>query len=79
MLPDSNFHRLKCDSALECLMFSFISARCGPPSKQNLIFKRSSGHLSVEVDWGDERNYIKTFSVKYRVFNTAMWKEVSNN
>ncbi|XP_077062407.1 interleukin-6 receptor subunit beta [Siphateles boraxobius] len=50
-------------------------ARCGPPSKQNLIFKRSSGHLSVEVDWGDERNYIKTFSVKYREFNTSMWKE----
>lgn len=49
--------------------------RCGPPSKQNLIFQRSSGHLSVKVDWGDERNYIKQFSVKYREFNTAMWKE----
>ncbi|XDV20008.1 hypothetical protein PO909_025392 [Leuciscus waleckii] len=49
--------------------------RCGPPAKQNLIFKRSSGHLSVIVDWGDERNYIEQFSVKYREFNTATWKE----
>ncbi|KAK7173778.1 hypothetical protein R3I93_003565 [Phoxinus phoxinus] len=54
---------------------SALITRCGPPSKQNLIFKRSSGHLSVKVDWGDEGSYIKQFSVKYREFNTGMWKE----
>ncbi|XP_067264454.1 interleukin-12 receptor subunit beta-2 isoform X1 [Chanodichthys erythropterus] len=54
--------------------------RCGPPSKQNVTFKRSSGHLSVEVDWGDERTYIEKFSVKYREFSATMWKEqVSKN
>ncbi|XP_051748670.1 interleukin-6 receptor subunit beta isoform X2 [Ctenopharyngodon idella] len=58
--------------------FSGISSqmtRCGPPSKQNVTFKRSSGHLSVEVDWGDERTYIEKFSVKYREFSATMWKE----
>ncbi|XP_067293998.1 interleukin-31 receptor subunit alpha [Pseudorasbora parva] len=52
--------------------------QCGPPSEQDLTFKRSSGRLSVEVDWREEilkTKHIKTFTVKYRAFNTKMWKE----
>ncbi|XP_016142098.1 uncharacterized protein [Sinocyclocheilus grahami] len=47
---------------------------CGPHSK--LTYKRSSGHLTVWVEWGTESKYIKNFLVKYREFNTTKWKEV---
>ncbi|XP_016336111.1 interleukin-6 receptor subunit beta-like [Sinocyclocheilus anshuiensis] len=46
---------------------------CGPHSK--LTYKRSSGHLTVWVEWGTESKYIKNFLVKYREFNTTKWKE----
>ncbi|XP_051533155.1 uncharacterized protein LOC127428674 isoform X2 [Myxocyprinus asiaticus] len=48
-------------------------ALCGPPSK--VAFKRRSGHLFVEADWGDESRYIKQFSVVFREFNTTWWNE----
>ncbi|XP_051963413.1 interleukin-6 receptor subunit beta [Xyrauchen texanus] len=48
-------------------------ALCGPPSK--VAFKRRSGHLFVEADWGDESIYIKQFSVAFREFNTTWWNE----
>ncbi|XP_016116864.1 leukemia inhibitory factor receptor-like, partial [Sinocyclocheilus grahami] len=40
-----------------------------------LTYKRSSGHLTVWVEWGTESKYIKNFLVKYREFNTTKWKE----
>ncbi|XP_042580954.1 uncharacterized protein LOC109079850 isoform X3 [Cyprinus carpio] len=56
--------------------FSAIPSKitmCGPHSK--LTYKRSSGHLTVQVDWGDESTYIKNFFVEYKEFNTTSWKE----
>ncbi|XP_052413089.1 uncharacterized protein LOC127958316 isoform X2 [Carassius gibelio] len=50
---------------------------CGPHSK--LTYRRSSGHLTVQVEWGDESRYIKNFFVEYKEFNTTIWKEVSKN
>ncbi|XP_052398958.1 leukemia inhibitory factor receptor isoform X2 [Carassius gibelio] len=46
---------------------------CGPHSK--LTYRRSSGHLTVQVEWGDESRYIKNFFVEYKEFNTTIWKE----
>ncbi|XP_056314403.1 uncharacterized protein LOC130229558 [Danio aesculapii] len=46
---------------------------CGPHS--NVTFKRSSGHLTLMVEWGDESNNIENFHVKYREFNSTNWKE----
>uniref|UniRef100_A0A9J7Y2U0 Fibronectin type-III domain-containing protein n=1 Tax=Cyprinus carpio carpio TaxID=630221 RepID=A0A9J7Y2U0_CYPCA len=46
---------------------------CGPHSK--ITYKRSSGYLTVWVEWGNDSNYIKNFLVKYREFNTTRWKE----
>ncbi|XP_043095278.1 interleukin-31 receptor subunit alpha [Puntigrus tetrazona] len=46
---------------------------CGPHSK--LTYKRSSGHLNVQVEWGDGREHIKNFFVEYKKFNTSCWKE----
>lgn len=62
---------------MDCLMVSFFAALCGPHSK--LTYKRISGHLAVQVEWGDERTHIKNFFVEYKEFNTTSWKEVSNN
>lgn len=56
--------------------FSAIPSKitmCGPHSK--LTYKRSSGHLTVQVEWGDESTYIKNFFVEYKEFNTTSWKE----
>ncbi|XP_059402276.1 protein sidekick-1-like isoform X2 [Carassius carassius] len=46
---------------------------CGPHSK--ITYKRSSGNLTVLVEWGNESKHIKSFLVKYREFNTTRWKE----
>ncbi|XP_056602242.1 interleukin-31 receptor subunit alpha isoform X2 [Triplophysa dalaica] len=46
---------------------------CGPPSK--VTFKRSSGQMSVQVDWADDSKYIKQFLIKYREFNSTFWRE----
>ncbi|XP_026110489.1 interleukin-31 receptor subunit alpha-like isoform X1 [Carassius auratus] len=46
---------------------------CGPHS--TITHKRSSGNLTVLVEWGNEKQDIKSFLVKYREFNTTRWKE----
>ncbi|KAF4113609.1 hypothetical protein G5714_006154 [Onychostoma macrolepis] len=46
---------------------------CGPHSK--LTYKRISGHLTMQVEWGNERRHIKKFFVEYKEFNTTSWKE----
>ncbi|KAI7812557.1 interleukin-31 receptor subunit alpha [Triplophysa rosa] len=46
---------------------------CGPPSK--VTYERSSGQMSVQVDWVDDSEYIKQFLIKYREFNSTGWKE----
>ncbi|TRY77495.1 hypothetical protein DNTS_025273 [Danionella cerebrum] len=48
-------------------------ALCGPHSQAT--FKRESGNLRPQVEWGDEGKYIKAFVVKYRGVNTTEWKE----
>ncbi|KAK2911490.1 hypothetical protein Q8A67_003623 [Cirrhinus molitorella] len=51
---------------------------CGPHLK--LTYKRSSGHLSVQVEWRDESKHFEKFLVEYREFNTTMWnKQQSKN